>query len=302
MADWISLRRARECPVWAPDVMSVQFRPSPLFSTMTKAFIMISAKTMEKEMESTPQQTKPQILFQYRPPEDWALRNLRNRAIYLGAPANFNDPYDCRTPLYVPADLSREKFLRIRKVFGKKFRINFKGVPERELTYALNEQFKNVHARMRQKCGIACFSESNENLLMWSHYAGRGKGFCVAFDTGDDMVFADERVYPVIYSEKPVDANTYNMWAQGEYTSFVEVLRYKSKDWAYEKEGRLITEEKCEEFYKTKTLKAVYFGTEAEESTKNKIRAIVQEKYANVELRQGRLVKNEYKVVFDRLP
>ena len=40
MADWISSRRARECPVWAPDVMSVQFRPSPLFQMHSILFVI----------------------------------------------------------------------------------------------------------------------------------------------------------------------------------------------------------------------------------------------------------------------
>ena len=40
VADWISLRRARECPVWAPDVMPVQFRPSPLFQMHSILFVI----------------------------------------------------------------------------------------------------------------------------------------------------------------------------------------------------------------------------------------------------------------------
>lgn len=31
--------------------------------------------------------------------------------------------------------------------------------------------------------GIACFSESHENMLMWAHYAGNFSGICIEYST-----------------------------------------------------------------------------------------------------------------------
>ena len=32
-------------------------------------------------------------------------------------------------------------------------------------------------------CGITCLSEVKDDLLMWSHYGGKYKGFCLEFDS-----------------------------------------------------------------------------------------------------------------------
>ena len=50
-------------------------------------------------MENNP--TPPDnTLYQYRPPKQWAFDNLQKGAVYFGAPRNFNDPHDFRTPAY----------------------------------------------------------------------------------------------------------------------------------------------------------------------------------------------------------
>jgi hypothetical protein len=35
--------------------------------------------------------------------------------------------------------------------------------------------------------GVTCFTELNDNLLMWAHYGGQYRGFCLEFRTDDKL-------------------------------------------------------------------------------------------------------------------
>ena len=127
---------------------------------------------------------------------------------------------------------------------------------------------------LKQHNRIACFSETDVSPLLWSHYADCGKGICVEYDIPkviagsifpDSFInFKERKIFvsflPILYSDERYDAthlvNEYNenllivgMGYQSDYaklTSSHDLLDsektavYKSKDWAYEREWRLI--------------------------------------------------------------
>jgi hypothetical protein len=60
---------------------------------------------------------------------------------------------------------------------------------------ALNEN----REKFLKKNGVACFSERNDNLLMWSHYGGQYKGLCLEFRTEHEPF---NKLFPVKYVER----------------------------------------------------------------------------------------------------
>lgn len=120
------------------------------------------------------------------------------------------------------------------------------------------EQIKSICDIVYMKC----FSTDYENTLMWAHYADNNKGICIEYDLSilehDDPVL--ENVYPIIYEEKrpfKIDVQeiaeivekqkwlNYDIQQDGEdnYNALFQALPFflfKSKDWEYEKEWRII--------------------------------------------------------------
>ena len=99
---------------------------------------------------------------------------------------------------------------------------------------------------------FACFSESMESMLMWSHYADSHQGFALEYDFRPTLAqpLKGVLVLPVIYSEERFNASTFMLWAfmtfagvhlpNPDLTAHLKIALHKSLDWAYEKEWRMI--------------------------------------------------------------
>ncbi|BCG47165.1 hypothetical protein GEOBRER4_n1990 [Citrifermentans bremense] len=87
--------------------------------------------------------------------------------------------------------------------------------------------------------GVVCFSESNSNLLMWSHYADSHKGICLIYESEERPVVGWKQ-----YSFHKVKYNknrNIDVLSVGFEKAFFDLLTIKSPEWEYEKEQRLIT-------------------------------------------------------------
>jgi len=80
--------------------------------------------------------------------------------LWFSDPADFNDPY-CKGKGHTPESLA-DYFID-------------------NPTYLRNtiQQYANSVA---STIGVSCFSQEEDNLLMWSHYADKHKGLCLKFD------------------------------------------------------------------------------------------------------------------------
>ena len=154
---------------------------------------------------------------------------------------------------------------------------------------------------------IACFSEDIHSVTMWSHYANSHKGFALEYDTKAFRLkcqFCDQlkqcnkaafcNIFPVIYQKLRYDATDFLGWYIGRsmglpiknpdtFTSS-KALLYKSSQWSYEKEWRLIVSRLKDFQDKTPIcidhLKptAIYFGSRISPINKKMLHIIAKEK------------------------
>lgn len=101
---------------------------------------------------------------------------------------------------------------------------------------------------------IACFTNSPDITLMWSHYADGAKGCVVEFEIKDDIP-----VHKVSYLKRPQVSKS-----QLNEETALNILTYKEKPWKYEQESRVII--KNQQFIPIK-VKKVVFGHRAPEET-----------------------------------
>lgn len=117
----------------------------------------------------------------------------------------------------------------------------------REATAGLwSKKVEELWARTQRDMRVCSFSEAHDTVLMWGHYANKHTGVCIEYPVGilSRKEMLRRLLYPVVYSESLFDATPY--WAQsiecGGFNNLFGVVAclHKAKDWAYEKEWRII--------------------------------------------------------------
>ena len=109
--------------------------------------------------------------------------------------------------------------------------------------------------------GLACFSETYENALMWAHYAGNCTGVCFGYMTRwllesmQHNVFLARLSYvdepPLIYPNHALDASS----------AARRILSQKQYSWSYEREWRLLAGLGKVPYKSGHALTAIYFGS-----------------------------------------
>lgn len=256
-------------------------------------------------MENQP--VKPSLLFQYRPPKVWAFGNLNRRVLYFNSPMNFNDPHDFRYP---PSwrNMTDEDFAYLKDAFDRDERLQYRqGESKEEYAARANRIIAADFAALREYAGFACFSEHHNNLPMWSHYGGQGKGFCLAFDTRGGL-FDDDNITlaKMQYRDNLPDAADAVRDYKKRSESFYYSIVHKSTKWKYEDEWRLVKTQNRqgkdrEVHYDAKALAAVYLGVDASDNTAELVRTIAGERYPHAELYRAQLDEDKYELEFARL-
>lgn len=92
---------------------------------------------------------------------------------------------------------------------------------------------------------IACFTDKETNIPMWTHYAKEHTGICIVYDTKTiKKELTLNSLYPIRYTEKLLDGMSHIMDRQSNplsaYSFLEELGTQKHKDWEYEQEWRLM--------------------------------------------------------------
>lgn len=165
-----------------------------------------------------------------------------------------------------------------------------------------NSAMVKCRKMISKKCRVTCLSERMDSPLMWSHYANKHFGFCLEYDFTHTMVkrypdlnMAKIMLLPVIYSEKRpllsrVLTNNKIMlpyYKTGKLPmelveSIVYGLLFKSLDWSYEREWRIIGIDMAKPTMKLPCARKVFLGANMEETAKARVIEIAKKKHIPV--------------------
>lgn len=247
----------------------------------------------------------PPSLYKYEAFSTQSLLNLKKQIIYFGSPLNFNDPYDCAlTPNIIePTD---SEIVQVRDNYLKSTDIPAKARQEFETTSlsqlratlmrAARAGFRGIVDEFLSKRGVACFSERNDDLLMWSHYGGKYKGFCLEFDTESEPF---QKVNPVRYVPSLPPLSVAEILLDRDFHPVLELFCTKADAWKYEREWRAIHASVGTEFgYPSSALSSVYFGPDIDAHSLEVICLVLAGQNETVRFWQGQRSSTEFKVVF----
>lgn len=112
--------------------------------------------------------------------------------------------------------------------------------------HARNPVLERSRKTIQDNTRICSFSAVRDSILMWGHYARDHKGFCIEYDVDSSFDELRRRMLcPVVYSNELFDATKYFEAAildstKANNTFALVAALYKSPEWAYEQEWRLV--------------------------------------------------------------
>ncbi len=257
------------------------------------------------------QEPKPPIrLYKYQKFNNYSIKNLKNTKIYFNRPIDFNDPFDITASMenieYTNSDVVEyyNKSIDEGKLGNSRRVTKYSEIPEtiiNQIESAIDEIAKSTQEKRSKKTGCSCFSETNKDILMWSHYADGHRGFCLEFDTSFDPF---NNAIKVDYKE---DYQTWNPFTimmnkneEEQLREFRKPLRHKFESWRYEKEWRIFHEEPQVLYgYKVKALTAVYFGLAIDYADLEIICLILLGQNPDIKFYKAIRDKKPYKVNFE---
>lgn len=190
--------------------------------------------------------TVPAHIYKYESINTYSLKNLKAQAIYMPSPLSFNDPYDCALSTVMEeildADLERLIFHYVeREDVPKPVKKQFLSATKDELKAMLFRASKSAIKQNVQQFlelrGVSCFSEKKDDLLMWAHYGGCYRGFCLEFRTDSEMF---NKLKQVHYSPDIPLVDVATCLIENDFDHIESLYCTKSINWQYEREWRLI--------------------------------------------------------------
>ena len=266
-----------------------------------------------------------------------AIKILKSGKIILTNPLEFNDPFDSELLIknedYEKAIELIKNYCFFKVLSNKTNNKNIKKMMneiKKEKIYKYNEfnilgnfskkndinfinNIKKKVDEIRNSALIGCFSKTNNNILMWSHYADSHKGVCIEFEEERKNIFKD-----VSYSEtrEYFDINfvvskllafdflnkKYDLNDNALFDKIMKPFYVKSKDWEYEQEIRcVLSNNECPKNIDDKKygidmkIKKIYLGIRVENNDELKeLIEIAKEK--NVEIVYMKEDKNKFAV------
>jgi hypothetical protein len=298
----------------------------------------------------------PKSLFRFRPFEERSLDAFEKDIIYAVTADKFNDPYDTlvrydlgEIKKWVNIVMNTETLGQMRTWYAQGWDLpkEVKHVLPKEMTDVLRtsllsiEDIKDFEKRIedtrqnmislietyfpilsetsKRYSAIACFSESIESVLMWSHYANSHKGFALEYDFRPILVQPIKNVglFPVVYSEERLDISDYIAYEflrilgisakMPDITASIKNALWKSDIWAYEKEWRMIdstprdiTDDKASAIHYKPV--AIYYGRHMSCDDKKRLHEVAMEKgikeyemYLDYSSKKYEMLYREYK-------
>ncbi|HEU0079373.1 MAG TPA: DUF2971 domain-containing protein [Longimicrobiaceae bacterium] len=226
----------------------------------------------------------PKRLYKFQPFTTQSIANLKNRQLWFSKPSRFNDPFDCRLRMddheLSEADL-RQLFAHYRARVPDPSALDAKYLCDGRLSDQFREEVRRGSAKAFQERvavnlnqrGVCCFSETVDNLLMWSHYTGGHHGFCLEFDTSYEPFHQAKKVE---YSDAVPAINVAQALLSPKHGHLLSMITTKSNCWAYEREWRILhLEPDIAYTYPWQCLTGVYFGASMDHTSKEIISMIL---------------------------
>ncbi len=261
---------------------------------------------IDEDIDKLIQRVRPfniEFLYRYRTIDSLEIDNIfKKQKIFMPNPVSFNDPFDCKPKIGFNGIYKQKK-----KFLIDLFKANNPALTKKEIKRLMREKsiirkfnrqevINKMFNDYQKLFGIYCLSEIPDNLLMWSHYSDKHRGFCLQFKSDDPESFFG-KAFKIKYQSHYPYVNLRKIYY---IKSFFDTFTTKSTNWEYEQEWRIIKTpyDGGPGWYsfEPELLTGIIIGARATNSCKKKIESLVREYPTKIELYEAKLNEREYKI------
>ncbi len=232
---------------------------------------------------------------------------ILDHKFYFDSPNNFNDPFECLPSFNFDAT-EVEIISYYRRIVARQSPdISEHEQVLRTIAYRLTEErdrqpgtlaYKRFHSdKFREsvlpKLPMFCVAATNNNVLLWSHYAWNHTGVCLRFDANSPDLVEAQRV---IYRDNRPEVNF--IVRQPTEQMMENTVLVKAKDWEYEEEWRVVRFGTAAgvRVFSPSTLTGIIFGHKTSQQNKELVKGWLKERVSPVRLMQASISIDTYAV------
>lgn len=188
-------------------------------------------------------------LYRYLKLADYSIDDIINNRISFSGIFEFNDLFDSTFSPYKSESNMIEQIGLRHKNLEACAKMN--GLSEMPISLEDYENTQKMISSQKVKAGyrlleqagafICCFSECNNDILMWSHYSDSNKGICISFDFNkmpDDFGMRNA-LHKINYQNNPLIIHSLYDDPGLVSPDVINAMFTKSNNWDYEKEWRM---------------------------------------------------------------
>lgn len=225
--------------------------------------------------------------FKYRNIDKRLIEQIINSAMYFPRRDQLNDPFDCNVDIFRAIDRAMSIEACARPDLLSKFEKDVKVI----------DNFK----RNINELGIGSFSLTENETLLWAHYAGDHRGVVLRYDFHIEFLSDEDNILGV--SAVSYEPNSISDWLaensflyDEDHEAFISGLLKKSlmakaPAWQYEKEARIVRPNYGVFAFPRETLSHVIFGLHTSDQDEKLVRNLVDQYYDGV--RFGRAIRSD---------
>lgn len=196
------------------------------------------------------------------------MHSLKTRAFRFARPRDFNDPFDCG--LTVADDAIEESVRHALDRAARDAGVDVQTLSSEawDVTPEDVAAYKRYQAQLlgvSDSIGLLCLSERHDDLLMWSHYADRHRGFVLGFERSPENIVG-RQASPVVYQQAYPRLSLVDFDPKTNPQSAEILWLTKSVHWAYEREWRLLAQEGGRSYTLDAAICSVVFGMRMSDS------------------------------------
>ena len=257
------------------------------------------------------QMNNSKLFYKYQRIDDndcnHTIDNLSKNQLYFNDPTKFNDPFDCKVN-YILRGKEKDWVDWMARagienpVTDGKLNLNYEFIekdgdiitfdPENKNYRVQNELHLHGDIHRVNLPRVCCFSKTEDNILMWSHYADNHQGICLRFRSkqisdGYHLTLSSNFKSIICQFEeikyRDILPPEVNMLDRNRHEFIVKFLLTKYSDWKYEKEYRMfLPEDKLEEGiirYEKESLEGIIFGLKMNSDNIKRIYDTIDDNY-----------------------
>ncbi len=231
-------------------------------------------------------------LFRYRSNSDYTVDEIKNNYIFFPNSEMLNDPFDASHKL-VKIDENEMSISKSIEVIKERLK-NEDAIKYFDKAFPKKENFvdflKTGIIQFINETGIACFSISPVNIMLWANYANNHQGICIQYNINNDKKFF-EGLSNVEYVEN-LELLNYTIGTEVESNAMRKMFFTKLKLWREEYEMRLIKIPAGKHHLEKQCIRSIVFGLRTPLEFQEKVIETVSKYNPHIEIYQSKLMED----------